>query len=69
MGACTNEDAQVVKLLLSKGANIHARDGTKVCYTIIQWFFWRGLSNCDERHQIQRFEHLYSYSTLLLKQT
>jgi len=42
---------------------------TNVCHTIIQWFFWRGLSNCDERHQVQRFEHLYSYSTLLLKQT
>ncbi len=30
MGACTNEDAQVVKLLLSKGAEIHAHDGTEV---------------------------------------
>ncbi|DBB15707.1 TPA: hypothetical protein ACH3X3_003914 [Trebouxia sp. C0006] len=30
MGACTNEDAQVVKLLLSKGANIHAHDGTEL---------------------------------------
>ncbi len=30
MGVCTNKDAQVVKLLLSKGADIHARDDTEV---------------------------------------
>ena len=30
MGACTNEDAQMVQLLVTKGADIHARDGTEV---------------------------------------
>ena len=30
MGACTNKDAQVVKLLLSYGADLHACDGTEV---------------------------------------
>ena len=30
MGACTNEDAQVAQLLVTKGADVHARDGTEV---------------------------------------
>lgn len=30
MAACTNEDAEVVKLLVQHGADLHAQDGTEV---------------------------------------
>ena len=36
MAACTNEDAQVVQLLVTKGADVHARDGTEVSHELCQ---------------------------------
>lgn len=36
MAACANEDAQVAQLLVTKGADVHARDGTEVSHELCQ---------------------------------
>lgn len=43
---------------------------TNLCHIIVECFYFLfGFSNFNERHQIQCFKYIYSYSTLVFTQT